>query len=144
MSETSYRMDKPFYLLRREKLKGSILSAAEIHAPAAHLRGRAGPQPTPICPDGSLPWSGDCGPGGWSAKMFLHQMLSILDSRWKPSDTERLLSVSTAETLQVRVDGGSSLSAALLPSAPDSPELYLKLRSLSALIKRAARQKRPL
>jgi hypothetical protein len=103
-------------------------SSEEI--PALHAPGLEPIDPacTPTSPDGSSPWPGDCAHDGWSARMFLHQMLSTSRSDWQPSDTESLLSRSTLAISQLRVAGGSSLSDALLPTAPDSPELYLTPR----------------
>ena len=59
-------------------------------------------------------------------------------------DTEWLLLHSTLETSQLRVAGGSSLSDALLPTAPDSPELYLTPVMVKGLLRRAQRRNRPL
>jgi len=119
-------------------------SVEEIPARADLSPGVTGQPLGPICPDGSLPWSADCGPNGWSAKMYLHQMLSNSLSGWNPSDTERLLSVSTVGTLQVRVAGGNSCSAALLDSPPSSENLYLTPLMVLGLLRRAHRRRRPL
>jgi len=45
--------------------------------PAPHIPGQAqyGEQDIPISPDISLPWLDDCVHNGWSARMFLHQLL---------------------------------------------------------------------
>lgn len=114
--------------------------------PALHAPGLEAidPPSTPTWPDGSLPWSGDAAHGGWSARMFLHQTRSTLRSDWQPSDTESLLSRSTLEILQLRVAGGSSLSDALLTTAPDSPELYLTPAMVKGLARRAEKRRRPL
>lgn len=124
--------------------KQLTLLLAEI--PALSVRGHAARANaiTPICPDTSLPWSQDCALGGWSARMFLHQMLFTSHSDWTCSDTELLLSNSTLATLQVRVAGGNSASAALLTAAPDSPELYLTPQMVSGLARRAQKRRRPL
>lgn len=98
----------------------------------------------PTCPAGSSPWPDDCAHDGWSARMFLHQMLATSHSAWRPSDTESLLSRSTLAISQLRVAGGSSLSDALLPTAPDSPELYLTPAMVMGLLRRALKRKRPL
>jgi hypothetical protein len=76
--------------------------------------------------------------------MFLHQTLATSRSDWQPSDTESLLSRSTLAISQLRVAGGSSLSDALLPTAPDSPELYLTPAMVMGLLRRAQKRKRPL
>lgn len=64
---------------------------------------------TPICPDTSLPWSGACGQGGWSAKMYLQQTIATSLPCWSCSDTERVLSALTPRRLHY-----SSASAILL------------------------------
>jgi hypothetical protein len=102
------------------------------------------PVPPPTCPGTSSPWPHDCALGGWSARMFLHQMLCASRPGWRSSDTESLLSRSTLATLRARVGGGSSLSAALLPSSPDSPGLYLTPPMVSGLLRRALKRRRPL
>ena len=68
------------------------LFAEAIPVPDIVARVQQQPVVAPICPDTSLPWSEDCGPGGWSAKTFLHQLLSTSTRHWQPSDTEQLLS----------------------------------------------------
>lgn len=112
-----------------------------LHAPGLVGTGR---RSTPISPDGSLPWSLDAAHGGWSARMFLHQMLSTSRAGWQPSDTELLLSLSTLAISPLRVAGGSSLSDALLSTAPDSRELYLTPAMVAGLARRASSRKRPL
>ena len=110
----------------------------------AHLRRETGQANIPISPDTSLPWSEDCVHNGWSARMFLHQMLSISQPRWKPSDTESLLSRSTLEILPLRVANGNSLSDAMEATAPDSKEYYLTPSMVKGLARRALMRKRPL
>lgn len=125
-------------------LKQLTLFAGAIPALHAPELGVIVPVVTPTSPDTSLPWSGDYVLGGWSARMFLHQMLSTSLSAWLPSDTESLLSRSTLGTSQVRVAGGSSSSDALLGSPPDSSELYLTPAMVTGLARRAVARKRPL
>gem|GEM_PF-2165697 len=122
----------------------STLFAEEIHALHVPWPEGIGPASIPICPDTSLPWSGDFAHRGWSARMFVHQMLSTLLPGWSCSDTESLLSRSTLVISQVRVAGGSSVSDALLPCAPDSSELYLTPQMVMGLLRRAWKRKRPL
>ncbi len=98
----------------------------------------------PISPDTSLPWQDDQAHNGWSARMFLHQILSNSHSHWRPSDTESLLSGWMLETSQVRVAGGSSASDALQDSLLDSHELYLTRQMVLGLCRRAVKRKRPL
>ncbi len=122
----------------------STLFAEEIpalHVPWPEGIGRAN---IPICPDTSLPWSGDFTLGGWSARMFVYQILSTSLPGWSCSDTESLLSRSTLVISQVRVGGGSSASAALLSCAPDASDLYLTPQMVMGLLRRAVKRKRPL
>jgi hypothetical protein len=123
------------------QLMFSAEATRALHAPALGVVGRAD---TPTCPGGSLPWPDDCAHDGWSARTFLHQMLCISRSDWSASDTESLLSNSTLATSQLRVAGGSSLSDALLPTAPASSELYLTPQMVKGLLRRAKRRRRPL
>ena len=106
------------------------LSPEAIPALSVRLPDWAGQAVIPTSPDISLPWSAACGPGGWSAKMFLHQMLLTSSPGWRPSDTERLLSRSILCCLRVRTGGGRSPSDILDPSPPDSAHLYTSLRSI--------------
>lgn len=99
---------------------------------------------TPISPDTSLPWSGDFAHHGWSAKMYLHQMLSTSRPAWKPSDTESLLSRLTLEISPVRVGGGKSLSEVLEKTPPASNEYYLTAQMVAGLIRHALKRRRPL
>ncbi len=101
-------------------------------------------QSIPISPDTSLPWSDDYNHGGWSARMFLHQMLLTSRPDWKPSDTELLLSNSTLEISRVRVDGGISLSEVLEKEPPDSSEHYLTPKMVLGLARRTLKRQRPL
>lgn len=119
-------------------------SAAEIPALPAAGRAATGQRSTPTSPDGSLPWPADSAHGGWSARMFLHQTLRTSRPGWTPSDTESWLSSWTLGTSQLRVAGGSSLSDALLPTAPDSLELYLTPQMVRGLLRRAVGRRRPL
>ena len=75
---------------------------------------------TPICPDTSLPWSDDYALGGWSARMFLHQLLTTSRWDWKPSDTESALSAATPIRLRLNADSGtlSSVNWASIHKTP--------------------------
>lgn len=123
------------------QLTFSVEAIPALHAP--ELAGIAR-RSTPTSPDTSLPWQDDYAHDGWSARMFLHQTLSTSPSGWTPSDTEWLLSRSTLAISPLRVASGSSLSDALLPTAPDSPELYLTPAMVMGLARRASLRKRPL
>lgn len=72
----------------------------------------------PICPDTSLPWSADYALGGWSARMFLHQLLTTTQSHWSTWDTERLLSERTPLRFRANLGKGISLSEFVMP--PDT------------------------
>src|SRR5574341_1707700 len=58
-------------------MKQSFLFSEAIPALRAPVLEVSGPLVIPTCPDTSLPWSQDYAHGGWSARMFLHQMLAI-------------------------------------------------------------------
>jgi len=98
----------------------------------------------PTSPDTSLPWLGDSALDGWSARMFLHQILFTLLPGWTPLDTESFLSHSTLATLQVRVGDGKSSSEALAREAPISSRYYLTPAMVWGLARRASRRRRPL
>lgn len=110
---------------------------------APELAGLSTPA-VPICPDTSLQWSDDYAHDGWSARMFLHQMIKSLRPAWSYLDTERLLSCSTLGILPVRVAGGSSLSDALEKASPDSAAQYLNPQMVVGLARRSKKRKRPL
>lgn len=113
-----------------------------LFAAAIPVLSGAGPGATdkakaPTCPDTSLPWSEDCGPGGWSAKMFLHQMLQISQPHWKCSDTESLLSEQMPVHLQVREESEISLSDVIKKPGQASPESYTTPATIRGIIRRA-------
>lgn len=105
------------------------LSEAELGAMASRS--------IPISPDISLPWSENAGPGGWSAKMFLHQMMCILQPLWRPLDTERLLFVQTPLRLQVSAESEISLSDQLMQPGQAKPSSYVSQATLGGIIRRA-------
>lgn len=137
---TSTRTSEPFPQWSRQ-LTFSAEAIPALHAPELAPIDRLC---IPISPDGSSPWPEDLAHDGWSARTFLHQMLSTSRSDWLPSDTESLRSRSTLAISPLRVAGGSSLSDALLTTAPDSPELYLTPAMVMGLLRRAQKRKRPL
>lgn len=92
----------------------------------------------PTSPDTSLPWSQDAGPGGWSAKMFVHQMLAISQRPWNCSDTERLLSRSTAPRLPGNPGRESSLSEHLAATRTPSPTCFMSQQRVSSILRRHA------
>ena len=97
---------------------------------------------TPISPDISLPWSGECGPGGWSAKMFLHQMLSTLRPHWTCSDTRELLSHRMPTWLQAKIAYGNSLSDALHPPLKADSYCFLSKTAVRGVLRRNALRQR--
>src|SRR5690554_3607946 len=111
-----------------------VLSAAE--------RAELGNVPVPTSPDTSSLWSDKCGPGGWSAKMFLHQMMSTLRPGWDVLDTERLLSEQTQVRLQAKTGSGISLSDVLKPPNCANLWSYRNLRQVKFLLQRALRRDR--
>lgn len=128
-----------------QKSRGqSTLFAEEIPALRVPWPEGIGRVSIPTCPDTSLLWLGDFAHRGWSARMFVHQILSTSLPGWSCSDTESLLSHSTLVISQVRVAGGSSVSAALLSYAPDSSDLYLTPQMVVGLLRRGWKRKRPL
>jgi len=120
------------------------LSPAAIPALFVRGPGLAVSRDIPTYRDTSLPWSDDFALHGWSAKMFLHQMLSNSSPHWKCSDTDSLLSNSTVAILRVRVAKDISVSDVLLTSCPSSSELFLTRRMILDLAKRAVKNRRRL
>ena len=99
----------------------------------------------PTCPDTSLPWPQDSRLGGWSARMFLHQMLVNSRSAWSCSDTELYISRSTLAVLRVKVGRETSALHALTTEPPPfSSGLYLSHQMIIGLARRAAKRGRPL
>jgi len=99
----------------------------------------------PICPDTSLPWSDDFALNGWSARMFLHQLLSISQPVWKHSDTERLLSESTVPHLRANLGSEISLSDVIRSPAGNSQEpSFRTAKMVQGLIRRALARGRSL
>lgn len=84
------------------------LFVGETHAPSTPEPGVTEKAKAPISPDTSLPWLEDYDLGGWSAKMFLHQLLITSMQPWHTSDTEQLLSEWTP--LRLRANLGSEIS----------------------------------
>lgn len=92
----------------------------------------------PTSPDTSLPWSEDFALGGWSARMFLHQLLTTSRLAWRPLDTERLLSESTPLRLRANPGKGISLSAVIRPPRQTSMEpSFRTAKMVQGLIRRA-------
>ena len=123
--------------------KQLMLFVGEIPALQGPLPKETGKVVIPISPDISLPWLEDYIHDGWSARMFLHQMLRTSQPAWNCWDTERLLSALTLRTLRVKIASGSSLSDVLMKESPPlSSGLYLTRQMISGLIHRAVKRKR--
>lgn len=111
------------------------VSSAETRVRSIAERVRTATQGTPICPDTSLPWSDDYALGGWSARMFLHQLLATSRSPWTPSDTTWLLSASKARVLRANLGSGISLSGIIRTEC--SGVCFRTSRMVQGLIRRA-------
>jgi len=106
--------------------------------------GQHGDQSIPTFPDTSLPWSQDFALGGWSARMFLHQVLQSSARHWTPSDTEALLLKSMPLVLQASPGYVSSLSDAVKPAGNALLKSYCSEKMLHGLLRRALRRARSL
>jgi hypothetical protein len=127
------------------KFRQSTLFAEETLALRAPALAEIVPLSIPTCPVTFLPWSDDLNHGGWSARMFLHQMLSTSRPAWQCSDTESLPWRSTLAILRVRVGAGTTCVHAMTPEPPPlSSGLYPNPASLAGLARRAVKRKRPL
>lgn len=120
------------------------LFVVETPAPSIPAPEAMAPQSTPILPDTSLPWSDDYALGGWSARMFLHQLWSTSTPHWQLSDTERLLSGWTAQRLRGSPDRETSLSDAIKPPGKACASCFRTARMVQALIRRALARGRSL
>ncbi len=112
------------------------LFTAATHAQGTPGLDRQQPAQVPICPDISLPWSDDAGPGGWSAKMFLHQLSIISRQRWTPLDTESLLSGSTVLRLRASPARESSLLGCVKPPGKAFGNSFLTPSQVEYVVKR--------
>lgn len=119
------------------------LFAEEIRARVDQKRDQSTEVKVPTCPDTSLPWQQDYAHGGFSARMFLHQMMCGLLPHWKCSDTEQLLSVQTPFRLQLKNGGGISLSDQLLPIGSDHSKNIISSKALAGMMIRLVKRHRP-
>ncbi len=99
---------------------------------------------TPTYPDTSLPWSDDMSHNGYSARMFLHQLLTGFRPRWKPSDTERLLSAWMPPKLRGKVGNGISFVGAFNDPGCSSAECLRTPKMVRGVIRRALARGRSL
>jgi len=127
---------------KAEKWPERWLLTAGDPAPSEARPGPSGAQNSPTFPDMSLPWSLEAGPGGWSAKMFLHQMMSASLPDWKPLDTERLLSGLTPIRLRVSAAKEITLSALVKTPGFASGCTYRTSKMVQGLIRRALARNR--
>lgn len=129
-----------------EKTTSTQLTLFAEVIPAPHIpeRGQYGEQNMPISPDTSLPWSDDYAHDGWSARMFLHQLLSTSMQHWQPLDTERLLSEWTPRRLRANLARETSLSDAIKPPGQTLPTSFRTPKMVRGLIRRALARGRSL
>lgn len=113
--------------------------ARAIPAPAATEIVKA-----PTSPDISLPWLEDFSLNGWSARMFLHQLLTTSQPAWSISDTEQLLFESTPLKLRANLGSGISLSAVVGPIANTFDPCFRTAQMVQGLIRRALARGRSL
>ena len=118
------------------------VSRVETRVRSTAERVRMATQGIPTSPDTSLPWSEDCALDGWSARMFLHQLLATSRSHWTPSDTTQLLSGSKARVLRANLGSGISLSGIIVTEC--SEECFRTSRMVQGLIRRALARGRSL
>lgn len=74
--------------------------------------------------------------------MFLHQLFKSSNSRWKPSDTERLLSSQTPSIIRVNGESDILLSDVLKPPGRALSHSYVSLKAMSRIIRRAKNRSR--
>lgn len=122
----------------------STSSAEEIPAPSEAAREATALATIPTSPDTSLAWSEGCGPGGFSARMFLHQMMATSSPHWKLSDTERLLSAQTPRRLQLNSASAISLSRVIALPGTASPCCSRSSSMVRGLLMRSLRRGRSL
>jgi len=102
---------------------------------------QSGVQKFPTSPDISLPWSPISGPGGWSAKMWLHQMIKISLPHWNYSDTELLLSEQMPLRLQAKTGSGILLSDVIKrPAQASINSCYLTAKAVKGIVRRSLKR----
>ena len=90
--------------------------------------------------DISSEWLENAGPRGYSAKMYLHEMLLTLRPHWSCSDTDRLLSGQTPLRLQVNNESEISLSDQLKKPGKAHSGSYVSFKGIRGIIRRAVRR----
>lgn len=96
----------------------------------------------PTCPDITSPWLHNAGPDGYSAKMFLHQMMSNLHPHWNCLDTERLLSPQMPHRLPDKTEGAISLSDVLKKPGFADSKSYISEKASLGILKREKKRRR--
>jgi hypothetical protein len=92
--------------------------------------------------DISSEWLESAGHGGYSAKMFLHQMMLTLRPHWSCSDTDRLLSGQTPLRLQVNNESEILLSHQIKKPGKAHSGSYVNFKAIQVIIRRAVRRGR--
>lgn len=141
ISQYSKISQKQTELFRDWNIDQTLLPVG-IHAPSEAEREVIGKASIPTCPDTSLPWLAASGPHGWSAKMFLHQMIKTLRPHWDCSDTERLLSEQTPFQLRLKIEPEISLSDVIKKKASSPHMKELSSRMVIGLIRRANKRRK--
>lgn len=95
------------------------------------------PQNIPTCPVTVSAWSDDAALNGWSARMFLHQLLTTSRPHWNVLDSERLLSAWTPFHIRDRAVNEISLSAVIKPAGKASEKSFMTSRTVEGIIRRA-------
>lgn len=113
-----------------------------IHAPLEVELKQAQKQNIPTCPVFSSQLSDNAGPDGWSAKMFLHQMMCVSRKVWNVSDTERLLLGSMPLRLHAKVERETLLSAVIKQPNEASEKCYRSLKMARGVVRRALKRNR--
>lgn len=111
---------------------------AEIHALVEARPQTVRQVNTPTSPDTSLPWSQDYAHDGWSARMFLHQMISGLSPHWNCSDTDALSSELTPKRIRLKDGRGILLSDVI--NREESTRFDLSSHAIAYMVKRSIKR----
>ncbi len=119
---------------------GLMLFPEEIHVLVEAKQKEIAEVKAPIFPGTSCQSSDSSGPGSWSAKMFLHEIMLTLRLPWSYSATERLLSEWTPLHIQGKAGSGISLSEYVEPREKISENVYLSRTAVAGLLRRLSRR----
>jgi len=122
----------------------SMFFAVETPARSTVEHAAMGTLTVPTLPDTSLPWPEDTARGGWSARMFLHQLLTTSPQPWSHLDTERLLSEQTPHHLRAKLGSGISLSDVIKPPSRSYAGAYRSAKTVRGLMRRSLARGRSL